>query len=391
MIFVVELQKQGERHIMVNSGMLQVIRICFPDKHILLTCDNRHASRLREKMNSFDMINENKIFEYSELELRKIYTINKILREIKLAWMLFKQAKKLKAEMIFFMSAFPFTALFLNSFAKKFHVKTVICQHGDLGVLVLKKKKLTTLFFKFSIKTFFRLRNFHYVTPLFYGNSIRKKLFELNPRFNSNNTITIDHPYDYMTVIPPKKNEFPISIANIGVAIMIKNSHLIFKLAALCKREIQENKIYFTQIGNISKEVKTYANQLVRQIYTKSGFIDSEVFEKALQEANYFIFFYSKNGFYDMCPSGTFFDAIKYETPIISMHNDFFDYYFDKLGNIGYLCSSLEEMKELIKSIAYGQKIEEYNLQKNNIKKAKKTLSIDIIAKEFNQQYKNIS
>jgi hypothetical protein len=391
MIFVVELQKQGDRHIMVNSGMLQVIRTCFPDKQILLTCDVKHALRLREKMYSFDMINENQMFDYSEKELRKIYTINKIFREIKLAWKLYKQAKKFNAEMIFFTSAFPFTALFLNFFAKKFHVKTVICQHGDLGVLVLKKKKLTTLFVKFSIKTFFRLRNIRYVTPLFYGKSIKQKLFELYPDFNSSNTVTIDHPYDYMSAIQDKKCKIPIFIANIGVAIMIKNSHLIFQLAELCKHEINEKKIIFTQIGNISKEVKTYANPLVRQLYTNSEFIDSKDFEKALQEANYFIYFYTKNGYYDMCPSGTFFDAIKYETPIISMHNDFFDYYFDKLGNIGYLCSSLEEMQEIIKSIAVGQKIEEYNLQKNNIKKAKKTLSINNIAKEFNQQFNNIS
>jgi hypothetical protein len=387
MIFVVELQKMGDRHIMVNSGMLQIIKICFPDKHILLTCDVRHASRLRKKMYSFDMIKENQMFDYSEKELAKKYTLHKVYRETKLAYKLFRQAKKMKAEMIFFTSAFPFTALFLNFFAKRFRVRTVICQHGDLGVLVINKKKLTTLFFKCVIKAFFQFRHIRYVTALFYGNSIKKKLFELYPKFNSCNTITIDHPYDYMMVVPEKKSEFPITIANIGVAIMVKNSHLFFKLAALCKQEIQENKIYFTQIGNISSEVKIYVNTLVKQLYPKSGFIDTEDFEKALHEADYFIYFFTKNSFYDMCPSGTFFDAIKYETPIISLHNDFFDYYFNKLGNIGYLCHSIEEMYEIITSIANGQKMEEYYLQKDNIRKAKNALSIYSIAQEFALQY----
>ena len=81
-----------------------------------------------------------------------------------------------------------------------------------------------------------------------------------------------------------------------------------------------------------------------------------------------------------MTASGAFTDAVNFEKPIIAIRNEFFDYYFKKFGNIGYLFDNIDDMAEKMIEIIERKPQEEYLVQKENIKKLKKNIDIMYIA-----------
>jgi hypothetical protein len=322
-------------------------------------------------------------------ELRKRAILGKIWREIFLAFNIFKIAKKNNTKLIVFASAFPFTSLFLNFFSRIFDQKIIICLHGDIGVLKIKRFKITTIIYKMIVKLFFRFRSLN-VILLFFGKSIEVQLFKMLPNYEKRNIISIDHPYNYHADFEPEPKVIKntIIIANIGTGLINKNSHLFFQLAKMQEINIKKEIVKFIQVGNVSPEVMSYSNGHV-EIISNNEFIPFDNFEKNILKADYFIYFFTENSFYDLCPSGTFFDAIRYKKPIISLKNPFFDYYFNKLGNIGYLCRTIEDMNDIINKIVLGD-TGFYNRQVEALNDATRLLSLDNIQKSFLFQYKEL-
>jgi len=388
MIVFAELQMQGEKHVNVNCGLLEILSKSFPLLPIKIVCDEIQKKEIENKITSLSNI-EFETFNYTgDKELKKIFIINKILREVKLAYSIFRSANKNNVDKILFASAFPFTAVFLNIFAKIFKKNIIVCLHGDIGVLTLKDNKFSIKIFRYIITWFLKNRNSN-VGLLIYGESIKNKLFSLYPDYNQKNIIAIDHPYVYNAEKDISVIKRPVVISCIGTGLINKNSHFIYDLAFLCKDEVEAGKIEFHQIGNVNAKVLNYSNDYVKYLQS-DGFMSMDVFEKAISESNYFIYFFTENSYYDLCPSGTFFDAIKYQTPIIALHNPFFDYYFEKLGNIGYLCDSLDEMVEIVKNISSLNNKSQFEEQVTNLVKAKATLSVDNSIVCFTDQYNKL-
>lgn len=379
---------QGEKHLNINSGVLKILSTTNPEQDILVYADNIHVKNLKRKVTNLHNITF-ETFKYTgEKELRKIYTANKTFREVCLAIRLFKLGRNKNVNIIVFASAFPFTAIFLNILSFIYRIKILICLHGDIGVLKLKRFKLTTMLFKAAIKFFLYNRNKD-VSILIFGESIKNELLWYIPKMKGHKILCIDHPYDYNYKVEKRSIGFTntVVVASIGSGILNKNSHLIFKIAQYFKKEIELKEIKFKIIGKISPQVMSYDNGLVL-INTSSEFISTKKFEDEIILADYFIYFFKSNSLYDLCPSGTFFDAIKYEKPIIALKIPFFEYYFEHLGNIGYLCEDIDEMKVIIRKILAGDN--QLTKQKKNLKAAKIALSIDKIASSFKPQFESL-
>lgn len=377
---------QGDKHVHVNSGLLNILISSFKEQNIDVYCDSKHKIELLKYIKSNRFLNF-KTFEYTGVkELRKSAAISKTFRETLLAFKIFKVAKKEKIKVIVFASAFPFTAIILNSFSWIFNQRIIVGLHGDIGVLKLNKIKITTIIYKYIVKLFFRTRSSN-VIVLFYGKTIEEELFKMFPKFKRGNIISIDHPYNYDTELLSNDldKSDTVIIANIGTGLMNKNSHLLYQLAEMQKYNVENKKVKFIQVGNVSPEVLSYSNSYVN-ILNNNEFIPFDVFEENIKQADYFIYFFKEKSLYDLCPSGTFFDAIKYKKPIISLRNPFFEYYFNKLGNIGYLLNTVEEMNKVLNDIII-ENNNKYKEQVDSLNRATVLLSFEKIQESFIKQF----
>ena len=98
-----------------------------------------------------------------------------------------------------------------------------------------------------------------------------------------------------------------------------------------------------------------------------------------ISNATYSIYTYSLNS-YKLIASGAFLDAINFEKPMIAIKNDYMNYYFEKYGNLGYLCDSYEELKDRIIYLINNFPAKEYLEQVKNIQQIKKNESINKIS-----------
>ncbi len=382
MIIAAELQMQGNKHIGVNSSMLKILDDELNDE-ILIFCDNLHKDIIAEKY-EYNNISW-KTFQYSgEFELKKIAIPLKVVREVFLAFKIFILAHKKKSKLIFFFSSYPFTQFFLNIFSFIFNQKIILCQHGDLGVLSMRKPKILSKIFGYVQRFFFNFRSKN-VTVLFYGESVRRLFFSKFKNYDSRNVISIDHPYNFKSDLPMKIRSKPVIISGIGTGLINKNSQYIYKLAKLLEEEIKRGEIIFQHIGNISPEVLSHSNGLV--IEKGNKFMDYDIFRNELNESDFFIYFFEKDTLYDLCPSGTFFDAIKYQKPILAIDNSFFNHYFEKLGDLGFLAKDLNELKDYI---AKGS-MKNDNIFLSNLKNATYLLDLKEIGKSFKIQLDEIN
>jgi hypothetical protein len=387
MIIVVEPQMQGEKHVIVNAGILEILQITFTGDIIHLYTDELHSKRLFEKpyLSKQNLVLNS--YKYKPKEDKKTNLALKFFRQARLSYKMFRQAKKNEAELIVFTSCFPFTALFVNLLASLYKQKIIICHHGDLGVLLLGKNKLATKIFRYFIKKMMVNRNLKFNNSLIYGKSIKDKLLETIPSISDNSFIVIDHPYEYSGNNPFNKAEGEIlTLSNIGTATLIKNSESRFLLGPKMIYQINSKLLNFKQNCSVGTQQPPVINEFVDILKRDGSFIPNAVFEESLAKSDYFIYFFKTGGYYELCPSGTFFDSIKYLKPIIAIKNSYLEYYFDKLGNIGYLCESIDDMAELIRSIIEGEKKQEYFEQLENLKKAQDQLSNENISKDFKRQ-----
>lgn len=390
MIVVVEPQMQGEKHVIVNAGILQILQNTFINDNIYLCMDELHLNKVLSKNYIKHSGLDTNRFSYDPKEDKKTNVLFKFLRQAILCFKIFKIAKRRHAKLIVFTSCFPPTAIFLNFLSSKFKQRILICQHGDLGVLLLDKQKLATKIFRYFIRKMLIGRNLEFNNSLIYGQSIKDKLLELVPEIKNENFIVIDHPYEYLENPHPVENSSIITIANIGTATSIKNSEQLFELSPQFSDEISEGKIKFSQIGSVSPEIDTYINDSVEVLVRGNDFVPNSIFQKSLEASDYFIYFFKTGGYYELCPSGTFFDAIKFLKPIIAIRNSYFEYYFSKLGNIGYLCEDLTEMTSIIKAILRGEKASEYEQQVINLKFSQIILNNSQLTDDFRSEYNKL-
>ncbi|HTY12889.1 MAG TPA: hypothetical protein VMD02_01730 [Candidatus Omnitrophota bacterium] len=104
--------------------------------------------------------------------------------------------------------------------------------------------------------------------------------------------------------------------------------------------------------------------------------MDRQEMDKYAVGVNYALYVYPRGG-YDLMASGALFDAISYQKPMIAIRNPFFEECFAIFGDIGYLCEDTDEMFEVMSAILKTPPDIKYEVQRQNLVRAKGITSPD--------------
>jgi hypothetical protein len=380
MIVVGELAMTGNAHVEFNAAFLNVCPVN-QNEEITFFSETKHAQSVRKKVANESLQVSFKPFYAPPIKGNAIKRgISIVLKELISILMLFKMmlfCKKNQVKNLYITSALPFTHWVLKKMVLKWFsdVKVFFILHGELEHITHKPNAYYKLLAKaLSIN----LSNFKYIT---LGEVCKNNItayFKLNP----DNFISIHHPYIYPSNNKPNPllNK-KLLLATVGVHNAgFKNAHYIFDLAA----SLSSTNITFKTIGKFEPDMLQYLNNSVDYSLSTEDMIPNDIFELELSKVNYILMFYPKDA-YKFMPSGVFFDAIKLEKPIIAIRNSFFEYYFNLLGNIGFLVDDLDEMKQLINRLDQGE-IDCYQEQLINLHRAKEILSLVNIKEQLLKQ-----
>ena len=102
---------------------------------------------------------------------------------------------------------------------------------------------------------------------------------------------------------------------------------------------------------------------------------------------HYILLFLYDKGSYKLTASGAILEAIWNQKPIIALHNYYFDYIFEKFGDLGFLCDSIDELVNKINEIALDREILTHFSE--NLKNAKEALLPQNVKKQLFIKHKN--
>jgi len=381
MVYFVELRKGNEAHSSLNYSMVKVLSLnCV---YLKVFSSGRHFSAIQ--LNDEDM----KKISYQPIRVIEgnwKSWFAKVILESYNAFQVFRKAQRDNPHFVYISSVFPISQLLIIIIKKFFPtIHIIIGLHGEMEFL--KSNKSTKLrFLGWFLKKSFKIhaKNVKY---LVFGNVIKENLkaYDFLP---TNSLLSIDHPYDYREVHPPNSSKLnSLNLGTIGIGSINKRTHNLFLLADTFKNQVLSNEISLNLIGTMLPDLEPFVNAYVKT-NGSNMILSKREFEDKISELHYSLFFYD-NEFYSLCASGAFFDAVKFEKPILAIKNDYFSYYFDRLGNIGHLFDNLEDMVSKIEALLSGGYEKEYNEQVENLQKAKKTLSIENISRDFFYQLRD--
>lgn len=384
MITIIDSLRFAEEHAPINASFLTTINCAFPNEKINVFLQKRHKNTVIKVLTNNKQKHDNLKFHQIWGISNKKNTLSLFLSYLICTFYDSALLITQKSNRIFYTSVNPISLFFVKLLNALFPRRIYIILHGELEYLnAHSDHKLpiqTRLLRKWYRLIFWRLltKNVKYIV---LGESIMVNLRKLKEvEFPSSNFIVIDHPYFFKENATIKNDSETIIFAIVGHVAAIKGSHLIYELAERNKTSVISGKLKFKIIGHISECVNKFKNSLV---ITKSEkyFMPREEYEAEISSLHYILFFYPES-MYKYIASGAFFDAISFEKPIIALRNSFFEYYFDKFHDIGYLCNGLDEMQTHITNFDQ----EKYNIQVQNIIKAKEFLSIENISNKLMSQ-----
>ncbi len=381
MIFFAEINKSKQSHLEINIAVLEILLKNDFHSKIRVYAEQKHLELLRNSNVIIDKL-ECRIIPVVEGAF-VVWPIKFLLESISI-FRILRVAKRENVQFVFISSMFPlahFAYLIIRPFFKD--VKVIIGLHGELQFIKREnpfKYKFLGFFLRLNLKNKYDKKTLFLV----YSEMIKKNLLDEIPEVE-NKVFWIDHPYKYSFVPHKKKISFPLVIGSIGIASKTKNTHFIFKLSDILKDIVGNKNLKFKILGKSMKDILPFQNNNVEYTYQKV-MIPKDEYQRDIQLLRYIIFFYDNN-FYSLSPSGVFFDAVEFEKPIIALKSDLFIYYFERFGNIGYLCDSVEDMGILLRELVLNFSEDEYFIQIDNIRKIKTTINIENLSKIFWNNY----
>lgn len=367
---MIDLNMTGFGHFEFNKNIINLIS---KNRSMIFYGESKLVDIIFKNCTYKNNIKFNKFF-FPEANSKIKLLFREILAIIYITLIFISLINRKKTIEVYFLSVIPLTHFYVKLINIFFSYKVTIFLHGELEAF----KENTNLpsfkyYYSIACKAIRIFNNqFKYIV---LGESILKNL---NKFIKTENINFIDHPYSFDKIFQPETNNQTINFGIVGKAILgEKNSHLIFKLAEFIRKKAQSNinNPKFTIIGTLSKNLLSYSNNYV-DFNEHAKMLSADEFETKILKLDFVLFFYNADS-YKYTASGAFFDCVKYEIPFVAIKNDFFNYYQEKFGALGYLEDDYESIEKrilLILNTSEEDKINEIKVFKNNLRTMKTTL-----------------
>jgi len=338
MIYVSDCSSVGVQHEQFNTSFLELLKKSNPE--IVFFGDHTHNAVLGAKTSGicFKDINVyNQRGGFKEF-VRAFYQFRTTAR-------LVETAEANGVRQLFILLIHPL-AHFLLKLVTRTRITVYIVTHGELESLKDNKSffnKIWGWLLKKALTN--RALPVHYIV---LGKSIRDNLVQLLPAFKGQKTTVMDHPYPFRQIERQYGKNDQVSFSTLGVATLAKNSQYIFHIARQMASTPNGLTYQFYICGRVYKNMEIYLNEHVNY---KHGFkpLTRQEVDNLLLDTDFAVFYYD-NEHYSLCSSGSFWDAIDAEIPLLYVENDYINYYAGLVGGIGIPFENPEKLNEYIAS-----------------------------------------
>ena len=386
MILACEPVCRGFEHAAVNAAMLATFADAFPDDEVVFYASESHVAFIAAEP---ILRSRNKI-KFAELAVppRKAEGAERFASEFKTVQNMFEIAERSGAATVLYTCISDETLRAIKTQTGRFPgVACVVVLHGILASLLQRRS-----FFPFfpsknrhTFRTWFLRENSRQLTYIVLGESIRRELLARFPDVEPY-IASIDLPYDFADEAEHAPfRDGTVRFGALGVLRKAKGSHLFLHLAKEVTSMATAYRPRFICVGPVvDKKLRKHLGDTV-SVPSPDTPLTKEEFASHAKQLDYAIFLHGAKA-YTLTASGVLFDAFSHMKPVIALKSPFFTWYFEKMGNIGYLCDSYADMKQLMLRLLDDPPAAEYAEQQQAILRGRRLLQIPVLAAAIRKQ-----
>ncbi|MEN5058246.1 hypothetical protein [Sphingobacterium kitahiroshimense] len=277
---------------------------------------------------------------------------------------------KFRSSKVIFPALNPLFGIFLKQLVKILKTDTYVVCHGELGYLFSRYSLLSPLFwYSAFLRPFFSGTLPSTLKLILLGPSIVQNFTVHYPRLFPN-IVSMHHPYIFSNIrTKVRTTNSVLKFGWVGVATEAKGFPIFDKMTRHFSNEYP-NRFSAHFVGWHPFSFDSYPQ--ITFTSQAHEFLDRSVFDQAVSDLDYILFFYS-NAQYRYTASGAIFDAIEHGKLIIALRNDYFEAIFEACGAIGFLCDSIEDMYHIVEQLLREEiKVDQFYA---NLQKARKIFS----------------
>jgi hypothetical protein len=343
---------------MVNAALIGTVANAFQDEELLFLAEAEHIRYVKNILDAHRVV-----VRYRETTIppkaRALPTNFRFYRNV------FHLAHKNHANTIIFCSVTTRGLISIKALLRSY--RDIVCLVVPHDVLqdVNRSPPLRPDRRFFSFRFWISFGNTHRLRYVVLGPRIEERLKQSVPRV-SGYVSSIDPPYFFSEDVGQEPfADDAIRFGSYGVGSFEKGTDIFFRLAEELQSAKTTYKPTFTLIGYIDKRLNDVPPRSVN-IPSPDVPLDQEAYAKYSRCIDYALFFYRPDA-YALRASGAILDAFSFVKPIIALKSPTSEYYFKKMGDIGYLCENYNAMRDTVLDILERGPTDRYRHQQENI------------------------
>jgi hypothetical protein len=371
-------------HAGVNASLMQTALLAYPDCRIVFLSEEQHQSRVRELLaNEASSLITRIEWRQMAIPPRQARSLKRLWKEWSAVRRILTTASREEFSLVFVTSATEIGFLLLKihmSFSRApFPVLAVL--HGVLATVVpgATRKRLASVR---GMRLAFRLPHPRRLWYLAYGSSILRSLREIDPEV-ATHTIDLEIPFPWAIYAPPPTKENAprqICFGWFGASGGRGKGFDRFVLLVERIRALRTNAT-FTIVGHLSTDDN---RDRYRSLFPEASPtpLSRETYVAYASQVTYAVSLGDPE-VYKLSASTSFLDALSFIKPGIYLRNAYIEECFSKMGDIGYLCDSADEVFECMIGILDKFPAARYAAQCKNILNMRRIFEPSTIAKSL--------
>lgn len=380
-IIVCEPQCAAFVHVPFNSALLATVLAAYPESSVAFFGEQEHMARVGEHLKAHGVPARDRVsWEPIEVPVRGGNGFRILGREWKWCRRILREAKDPAVDAVVLCSVTNTGLLFLKPllFLTRFQKPVVAFLHGILDSLD-RPAPWKPWYWALHLKRVMLLphpRTLRYIalSESILG-TLRAKRPELAKHFS---VLDIPGLWRRNIVLPPPSSS-PLRFGFVGTTAAVKRFDWFCRLAFEVRQEAAEAEFVLAGFATQGGESAGHCDA-VQGVGTVP--LDAREFAERASSLTYTVWTGDPE-YYRLVASASFLDSLYYGKPGIYLRNPYIEHYFERMGDIGYLADSYEEMRYLILHICREFPEERYRRQCANILREREALSPASLGAKF--------
>jgi hypothetical protein len=366
----------GFEHSVVNAAMLAVFRDAYPGEELLFTAEEGHLRLVAQDPGIASRAGF--AFQSLPLPVRKASSAERFETALRTVRALFSSAERGKASLLVFTcidgEMLHAVKMLLGESPG---LRCAVVLHGILSS-VGKRPSLLPWKNRHLFRNWLLRDHSDRLAYIVLGESIEKEAAARFPALRPR-LVSIDLPYRFAA--PEEYVPFrdrTVSFGSLGVLRKVKGSGLFLRLAGEVAAAHTAYRPRFVCVGPIvDKKLRKLVTGAV-SIPSPDAPLPLEKYAALARDLDYAVLLHGAGT--ALQGSGVLFDAFSYLKPVIALKSPFFSSYFERMGNIGYLCDDYDALKARVLDLLNNPPADEYSLQRRALLAGREQLRVPVLA-----------